>query len=173
MNSVIRRARQRKVLAIAAVGVVLVFLAYAYRCVDRKNCSMTFVDQLVRHEATITAPSGTKLSLEVADTQESREQGLSGRAGIEGNDGMLFIFDGPGRYGFWMKDMHFAIDMVWVNKEGVVVYVEENISPDTYFNMNPPRVYMNGPAASYVLELKPGEAQKDGMYLGTKVDIVL
>jgi uncharacterized membrane protein (UPF0127 family) len=171
MNTIIRRAREKRLIAIIAVGILLVFVAYAYRCANRKTCGLTIIDQVVRTEVTVIAPNGNKLAFEVADTAEAREQGLSGRTGIQGNDGMLFVFDEPGRYGFWMKDMQFAIDMVWVNDDGIVVYAEENVSPDTYFKVHPPKVYMNGPAASYVLELKPGEAVKNGMYLGSKVAI--
>ncbi len=167
MNSIIHTARQRKVVTIIVVGLLVCVVAYGYRCVGRKICGATILDQTVRSEASIVAPNGVKLSLEIADTPESREQGLSDRNGIHDNDGMLFVFDEPGKYAFWMKDMYFPIDMVWVNEDGVVVHVENNVSPDTYFLSKPPRVFVNGPQASYVLELKAGEAEKDGMYLGT------
>jgi uncharacterized protein len=57
---------------------------------------------------------------EVSDTPRTRTQGLSGRDSLGINEGMLFVFDGPGSYGFWMKDMEFSIDIVWISGNEIV-----------------------------------------------------
>ena len=49
------------------------------------------------------------INVELALTNEERTQGLSGRGNLEKNEGMLFIFDVPGEYYFWMKDMNFQL----------------------------------------------------------------
>lgn len=84
---------------------------------------------------------------------------------------MLFVFDVPGKYGFWMKDMRFPIDMVWISQDGTVVHIEREVSPSTYFDFNPPKTFVNTPDAKYVLEMASGTSEKYGLYLGTKVGI--
>src|SRR3989344_8800209 len=54
---------------------------------------------------------GVTLNIEVADTDPERVQGLSGRDGLEDNEGLLFVFGREDYYGIWMKDMNFPIDI--------------------------------------------------------------
>lgn len=150
--------------------VVVILLASTYRCAIEKICTTRFIEQFVRHEKHIVTPKGS-VSAEVVDTQSSRERGLSGRTGLAEDEGLLFIFETSGRYGFWMKDMLFPIDIIWINKEGVVVHLERNLSPDSYFKTDPPQTFINTPEAKYVLELQAGSAEKHGLYLGTKVQL--
>src|SRR6185436_18462817 len=63
-------------------------------------------------------------SVEIAETPETRAQGLGDRASIGANNGMLFLFDAPGNYGFWMKDMRFSIDIMWIKDNKVVGFAE-------------------------------------------------
>lgn len=169
MNSLIHIARRKKIVAIIVVGVLLSILSYGYRCVGKEVCGHTAVDQLVRGSANVTLPSGKVIAVEVADTPEARELGLSGRSGLSEDEGLLFVFDAPGNYAFWMKDMKFAIDIIWLDQQGVVVNVENNVTPESYFETNPPKVFINRPAAAYVLELPAGQAAHNGIYLGTQV----
>ena len=62
-----------------------------------------------------------EIAVEVAATAETRSKGLSGRGSLEEGTGMLFIFDSPAQYGFWMKDMNFAIDIVWIDEKFHIV----------------------------------------------------
>lgn len=87
------------------------------------------------------------LNIEVADTNIKRELGLSGKKGLAENEGLLFVFDIEGYYGFWMKDMNFAIDIAWLNKNKQIIYIESNVSPATY-----PQVFKPSALALYVLE---------------------
>ena len=100
----------------------------------------------------------------VADTETLREKGLSGREGLAPNEGMLFVFGEDGRYSFWMKDMQFSIDILWLTSEGKVVYIQHNLSPETY-----PATYRSPTPARYVLELPAGFAQSHGIHVGDTV----
>src|SRR5438094_9545272 len=53
--------------------------------------------------------------VEVARTDAEREKGLGGHAPLGQYDGMLFIFDQPAPYAFWMKGMTFPLDMLWID----------------------------------------------------------
>lgn len=119
---------------------------------------MTNASFKVVHAGTAT------LTLEVVDTEPQREQGLSNRNSVAPADGMLFIFDADGKPGIWMKDMRFAIDIVWVNASGTVVMVKENAVPDSY-----PEVFRPALDARYVIELPAGEAAKKGIAEGTVI----
>ena len=151
--------------AVIIVGLFAVSF-YSVKCGYYKVCDAEILDRFVRHDVTILMPKGA-VTAEVADTKASRELGLSGRTKMENNEGMLFVFDQPGRYGFWMKDMNFPLDLIWINQNGVVVSVERDISPDTY-----PKTYINTAEASYVLEINAGLSETFGLYLGSKVKIV-
>jgi len=87
------------------------------------------------------------LNIEMADTEAKRVRGLSGREGLAENEGMLFVFEKEGYYGFWMKDMKFAIDMAWLDKDKKIIYIEKNVSPSTY-----PKVFNSPFPSLYVLE---------------------
>lgn len=65
---------------------------------------------------------------EMAKTRGDWDKGLSGRDSIGLNEGMYFMFDTPGSYGFWMKGMKFPIDIVWLYG-GKIIGFEENIQP--------------------------------------------
>lgn len=101
------------------------------------------------------------IRVSVADTPAERESGLSGRASLVAGEGMLFVFPEDGRYAFWMKDMHFAIDILWISREGVIVDLEENVSPETY-----PATFTPRTEARYVVELPAGYAQEHGVRVG-------
>src|SRR3989344_5288383 len=60
---------------------------------------------------------GVSLVTDVADTPELRQLGLSGKKSLEKDSGMLFVFDTTGIYGFWMKEMAFPIDVIWIDEK--------------------------------------------------------
>lgn len=120
----------------------------------------------VKHENTMKLPEIT-LAIEVANTKEELEMGLSGRTSIGEKEGMLFIFPKMGQYQFWMKDMLFPLDIVWISDEGRVVSITENALPESY----PKKIFKNDAFAKYVLEMKAGTSRKYGLYLGTSVGL--
>ena len=102
--------------------------------------------------------------IQTARNTETRTQGLSGRELLDPDEGLLFIFPQPGSYGFWMKDMNFSIDIVWINSSKKVVGITENISPETFPDMfSPPQ------KIQFVLEVNAGAARNSGLATGTVV----
>lgn len=92
-------------------------------------------------------------------TVEEKERGLSGTRTLPEKEGVLFWFDTYGEQCFWMKDMHYAIDIVWLDHQKKITHIEKNVSPKTY-----PKTFCF--PGRYVLELHSGEAQKSGMQPG-------
>ena len=100
--------------------------------------------------------------LEIADTSLKRAQGLSGRESMPENQGMLFVFDKPSKYAFWMKDMKFPLDIIWLNNNQIV-YVAENAAPMTISNL---KVYSPKSEADSVIELNAGSFGRLGLKIG-------
>ena len=153
-------------LFIALLLVLFFGSMYGFRCGYYKMCDVEMITKYIRHDVTILMPKGA-IEVEVADTKASRELGLSGRPSMGDDEGLLFVFDKPGKYGFWMKDMNFPLDLIWINQNGLVVDVERKLTPDSY-----PATFINEIDASYVLEINAGLAEKFGLYIGSKVKIV-
>lgn len=104
------------------------------------------------------------VTLERVDTPAARTQGLSGRDGLANNQAMLFVFEKPANECFWMKDMKFAIDMVFVGTDKKIMTMHENVTPKTY-----PKSFCSGSPAQYVLEFPAGTASRNGLELGQQL----
>lgn len=109
----------------------------------------------------VNTPDGQRIIVELANTPEKRERGLSSRDLLETGHGLLFIFDTPGTYGFWMKDMRFPIDIVWIDENWQIIAVERNVSPETF-----PQIFTPEKPIRYALELNAGEAEIFGIDTG-------
>lgn len=112
----------------------------------------------------IKAPQGA-IRAEVAETPASRERGLSGRASMPAAEGMLFIFSVPDMYGFWMKDMKFSLDLVWIGADKKIAGISENAKPESY-----PQLFFPPRPVPYVLELNAGAAKIFGLKAGVAVE---
>ncbi len=109
----------------------------------------------------VIAPKGTIHSL-IASTSEQMTTGLSYRDSIAGDTGMTFFFAKSDIYGFWMKDMSFPIDIVWIDENKKVVGIEPDLKVESYPESVLPKVPVR-----YVLELNSGGAQYFGIATGT------
>ncbi len=108
--------------------------------------------------------------LEVVTTSEDLRKGLSKFENIEEYQGMLFIFDTPGRWSIWMKDMKFNIDIIFLKQNNEVVTVFQNVKFETHENVFQYRKYLPELDSKYVIELKEGEIEKNKIKLGDKIN---
>jgi hypothetical protein len=108
------------------------------------------------------------LKVEIAATSAQRARGLSGRLQLPPNQGMLFVFPAADYHAFWMKDMHFPLDIIWIDDEQRIVDIAPDLSPDTY-----PRLFRPRQPARYVLEVQAGTAAKYGLKIGDSVYFTL
>ena len=148
---------RRKLLVLAAASAAL-YISFAY-----------FPHNLnsgVKLTSGQAAVGDTVLKVEIADTPEERLLGLSGRRGLNEGEGMLFILDEPGRPGFWMKDMRFSIDIIWIKEDGRVLAIDEGVGPETY-----PETFAPSEDVKYVLEVPEGFSNKAKIELGEILSI--
>lgn len=107
-------------------------------------------------------------SVEVASTTISRARGLSGRDGLAEGEGMFFVFDNLGTDGFWMKDMKFSIDIIWIANDRVVGFAE-NAAPEPGVPLWKLKIYYPPAPVDRVLEVSAGTVQKLGIRTGDPV----
>lgn len=137
----------------------LILIVVRFNFVHRSTSSPV-VGQPPLNTKTLTIGQ-TNLTVEVADTEASRTQGLSSRRDLSDHAGMLFVFDKPGFYGFWMKDMKFALDLIWIDETWKIVDLTKNASPKSF-----PGTYMSSEPVRYVLEVPAGFANKNNLKIG-------
>jgi uncharacterized membrane protein (UPF0127 family) len=106
----------------------------------------------------------TYITAERATTAQEEAQGLSGRTGLADGTGMLFEFNPPKSAGFWMKDMLFSLDIVYIRADGTVVTIYPDLSPATY-----PQAFYPDEPVKWVLEVPAGFAAAHSIAIGQKV----
>lgn len=106
-------------------------------------------------------------NLEVADTNELIIKGLSGRKSLKADHGMIFIYEKPDLYSFWMKEMRFPLDFIWI-RENSVVDLSENIPAPS--NENIPVIVPRNPVDK-VIEVKAGTIKSINLKIGDKIII--
>ncbi len=161
------------------MGIGLLFLAlviarqhFAVQNVGGFSRSTPSEQQLSEPQAAVVAPEpaerltlgDTSITVRLADTPAEREQGLSGTLSLPEEEGMLFFFETEGTPAFWMKDMYYAIDIIWLSNDWKVVDITAQFSPETY----PATVSPQSPA-QYVLEVPSGFAERHHVAIGQSV----
>lgn len=128
-------------------------------CAAVALAAVPYVDQIAAVASRREIRVGTQTIIaELVSTPEQMARGLGGRDGIGVNEGMLFSFSAPGVYPFWMKDMRFPIDVVWL-RDGRVVGVTENMNPQVGASDAELRTYSPPEPVTHVLELHAGRAR--------------
>ena len=129
--------------------------------------SVLFSSQLDSTRIYYAYINNAPLKVAIVNTPETREKGLSGLENLPQNHGLLFVFPENERYGIWMKDMLFSIDILWLNENMRVVHLKENVSPDTF-----PEIFYPPTNARYVLETNTGFAARHGITEGTRFKLI-
>ena len=101
------------------------------------------------------------IRVEVVNKEADLKKGLSGHQNLAGNEGMLFVLGVNNKGCIWMKDMQFAIDVLWLDGAKRVIDIASNISPDTY-----PNTFCPDQKARYILEVPAGTIQKNTWKIG-------
>jgi uncharacterized protein len=109
--------------------------------------------------------NGYVFSVEIADTSVKRESGLSGRSKLCPQCAMLFLFEKPGNFSFWMKDMRFDLDMVWISGDEIV-----DISKNVSHARGGAEVVRPPVPVSKVLEINAGTSEKLDLKVGDKIE---
>ena len=120
---------------------------------------------------------GQVIKVDLALTPTEQEKGLSGRKSLAEDAGMLFIFPKPSRNYFWMPDMNFPIDIIWLAPHSLgevgldenlqVIYIKKDASPGSY-----PETFGPNENSKYVLEVSAGFSEKNNVKEGNLVEFL-
>jgi uncharacterized membrane protein (UPF0127 family) len=121
----------------------------------------------IPHQGVAVMPSGAEFTIEVAATDRERQLGYMFREHVGPREGMLFVFDLDGHYGFWMKNCRVALDMLWLDEDWQVVHVAQDVPPCPEDGDCPLVEPLR--AGRYVLEFAAGTARDQGLGVGDTI----
>lgn len=150
---------------LAAIVIVFLFIQFSPL---NKNAS--------RDQANTVTIKDQTFSITVAESEEEKQKGLSGLDNLPLDEGKLFIFENPDTHSFWMKDMKFPIDIIYINGDKIVS-ITENAKPPAENIENPTcetiGCYQSSEPADKALEINAGLSKKYGFQPGDTVKIKL
>lgn len=114
----------------------------------------------------VVFPNGTEVMVDVADEHAERVQGLSGREYLEEREGLLFLYETPEIQGYWMKEMNFPIDIIWLFEGEVIGFVEDAQPEDPVVT-----IYTSPAPVDAVLEVSAGFINSHSVKMGDILDI--
>ncbi len=120
--------------------------------------------------ANISTPKGSIIFAEIADTPDKRAKGLMYRPSMEREHGMLFQFPELGYWTFWMKNTQIPLDILWLDKTGIIIHIESQVPICTRTDDHCPRYYSTQKSWQ-VLELNAGMAEELGLFPGSQLKI--
>lgn len=106
----------------------------------------------------------------VASNDAEWTQGLSSAKSLAQGEGMWFVFNDDDQRDFWMPDMNFPIDIVFVDRNNVVLNVAANAQPET--DLSHPKIFRSDGNARYVLEIPAGDAARMSIRKGSIINDV-
>ncbi|HWH07305.1 MAG TPA: DUF192 domain-containing protein [Candidatus Paceibacterota bacterium] len=144
------------------IGLIIAFVALLVSGVALVSYALNVKQPVSDSVSDMSLTQAGDMKIEIAADRDSRERGLSGRANVPDDYGLLFVFETPDRYGFWMKDMLVPIDIVWLSDNAAIVGIEHSVFPATF-----PSVFYPPQPVRYVLETRAGYAGDKGWEVGT------
>ena len=149
---------RKKVILWGFVVIVTYSLFWMWGSSDRAN------ERIVDGDLGKVVINNNVFSTVFSGTEEKRVLGLSNHTFLGRDEGMLFIFEEPGIHPFWMKDMDFAIDILWIDQNKRIIHIVSEIAPETF-----PETFVSQEKALYVLEIMSGEAERRKIHVGDAV----
>ena len=119
--------------------------------------NQSFAEEIVYSHAIVTTSTGEEIPIEVADTLKKRSLGLGKRTSLKKGWGMLFVFEKRKPHRFWMKDMQFPLDIIWLDNHRIV-HINHNAKPAS--SDDEPEVMTSPVPVNFVLEIAAGRAAK-------------
>lgn len=150
-------------LIIIGIGILLV-VALFMPWQKKEKLDLSFEKEATLHVLSPEDEERTAIAVEFADTPEEIDQGLQHRESLGKDRGMLFIMEEEEVQSFWMIDMLFPIDIIYIDEEKEVVYIAKSVETD-----------LTEPVPSlapskYVLQVNAGLCDTYGISVGDRVE---
>lgn len=114
---------------------------------------------------------GIKINVELADTTDKRRKGLGGRESLASDSGMLFIFEKEGVQTFWMKELKFPLDFIWIRSNKIVDITKNALPPALGVEDSELPIYVPREPVTKVLEVNGGFVDANGIKVGDIVEV--
>ena len=128
---------------------------------------LSVISKFIRYSSVEVVYKKQKFKAFVADSLLKQAIGLMYRKSIGSNEGMLFLFGRPSYYGIWMHNMHFSIDIIWLDEGKRIVDIVENATPCR--SIIGCKVYKPKKPSAAVLEVASGIVRRLGMKVGDRL----
>ena len=102
-------------------------------------------------------------NIKIASTPDELSKGLMFRESLNKNSGMLFIFPEENFHSFWMKNTLISLDIIWINSDKKIVFIQRNAQPCQEENCE---IFTPDEKALYVLEINSGIAENIELKVG-------
>lgn len=159
------------------VGIFCVLLFVAIFLLYDQFFNMVYETQYTSFMAKPLAPDqpaliigNTKIFVTKATTTAEITRGLSGQTSLPPQSGMLFIFQSEDFYRFWMPNMRFSLDIIWIGADKKVVDISKNVPP--LLDIANPVFYSPRVPARYVLEVNAGFSDAHNINPGDNVQFL-
>ena len=106
-----------------------------------------------------TMPNGETIKVKLAISNKEQSEGLSNIERMENYEGMLFVRNKPEKVAFWMKDMKFSIDIIYLDESLKILEIFSNMKP-CEMNLHCKSIFSESAQVKYVLELSSGDSEK-------------
>ena len=153
--------QQKRLFVIIDCILAIVFLAFIVYMFEVKYFPAVPAEPVAQPNIQANIQYIVPLKLTVSRTEAERELGLGVRGSLPADEGMIFVFDTPGLYKFWMKDMHFPIDMIWLDQNFKITYIVPRVATSTF-----PEEFTSDTPSLYVLETSAGYAEANHLSVG-------
>lgn len=148
----------KKIFLISGLSILVITLTFLnYNYPDKKTPQIAINNHI--------------FNLEITKTEKEKEIGLAKYKNIPQNFGMLFTFEKPGYHSFWMKNMRFPIDIIFIRNNKIVT-IFKNVSPPKS-NNEQLLIYTPSQFSDTVLEINAGLSEKNKFKNGDLVRIKL
>ncbi len=148
------------------IGLIFTGIALAFVWNQNIPTNIEYAAEIIKPVIPSVTINKLEIPVEVMRTEVEVQKGLSGRLSLDLKNGMLFIFNIADYYRFWMPDMHFPIDIIWINNNKII-----DISHNVSNKLDPakPKFYLPTKKANYVLEVNAGFSKKNNIKIGDSV----
>lgn len=136
-------------------SIILLCVAILFLIFEHKSSAIT-----INHHSFI---------VDIAKTEQEKEIGLAKYISLPEDHGMYFPFDHADYYTFWMKNMQFPIDIIFLDHNRIVAIFPSVASPKKGQKDLP--TYQTPSLSDAVLEINAGLSKKYNFRIGDSVQL--
>ncbi len=150
------------IIMISILLVVIVFLFIAL------SATIFYSEKNSEYKTGKVTINNNSFDVEIADNFIKQTLGLSGRESLNKDSGMFFIFSQKSTRSFWMKDMNFPIDIIWMDDD-TIIHITKNLQPPKIAGKI--LTAISSKPSNKVLEINAGLSEKLGIKIGDKISL--